>query len=89
MCCSECELKNPIEKQKHLIVQLFKIEQCSAFQPFPSPGTSRTFMIIWRNLSITNSTLYIFFRELSKEYLRGIWGEKHWCNGFIDTLTFF
>ncbi len=39
----------------------------SVFQPFSSRGTFQKFLMIWRNLKASNSTIYSVFREPSKE----------------------
>ncbi len=39
----------------------------SVFQPSSSRGTSKTFLIIWRNLNAPCCSIYSIFREPSKE----------------------
>ena len=52
---------------------IYKIEidlniQTSVFQPFSSRGTFQKFLMIWRNLNASNSTIQSVFREPSKEF---------------------
>jgi len=53
----------------YFIVELLTetIVYCSVFQPFSSRGTFQNFLMIWRNLNASNSTIYSVFREPSKE----------------------